>query len=156
VPRYEYTAGTSHSLPRRFALDVDYRLLRFRAADVHLLSPALSYYLAKPAWVTATFYNGWTRWRAGTASGSVNHSWVVQYYQQVAKPVTLHAGFARGSENFEVLSIDRLGVFEANTYLAGTEIRFTRAYSADLFCLYQTRSNREHETSFGVTFRIKQ
>ena len=155
VPRQEYTLGVSHALPRRFVLDTDYRLLRFRGADVHLLSPALSYYFAKPVWVTATFYNSWTSWRAGTAAGVVNQSWVAQFYQQVARPVVLHAGYARGSENFEVLSIDRLGLFEANTYLAGAEFRLTRAYAAELFSSYQTRSNRSHQTSFGVNFTAK-
>jgi len=84
------------------------------------------------------------------------HSWVGQYYRQVAKRVLLHAGYARGSENFQVLSIDRLGLFRANTYLVGTEFRLSRAYSAELFSSYQSRSNHQHQTSFGVNFTIRQ
>ncbi len=156
IPRQEYTGGFSRALPRRFVLDTDYRLLRFHAAEVHLLSPALSYYFTKPAWVTATFYQAWTEWRTGSSAGLVSHSWVGQYYRQVGRPVLLHAGFARGSENFQVLSIDRLGLFQANTYLVGTEFRLTRAYSAELFSSYQSRSNHQHQTSFGVNFTIRQ
>jgi YaiO family outer membrane protein len=156
IPRYEYTGGFSRALPRRFVLDTDYRMLRFRAADVHLLSPALTYYFAKPAWVTATFYQAWTNWRTAASEGLVSHSWVGQYNLQVAKPVVLHAGYARGSENFQVLSIDRLGLFQANTYLVGTELRLTHAYSAELFSSYQSRSNHQHQTSFGVNFTIRQ
>ena len=156
IPRQEYTGGVSHALPRRFALDMDYRLLRFRAADVHLLSPALTYYFSKPAWVTVTFYNAWTEWRTGSSSGLVTHAWVGQYYRHVAKAVELHGGYARGSENFQELSIDRLGLFRANTYLAGTELRLTRAYSVDLFCSYQSRDNHEHQTAFGANFTVRQ
>src|SRR2546422_7659883 len=106
IPRQEYTGGFSRALPRRFVLDTDYRMLRFRSADVHLLSPAVTYYFAKPAWVTATFYQAWTEWRTGSAAGLATHSWVGQYYRQVAKPAVLHAGYGRGNENFQVLSID--------------------------------------------------
>jgi YaiO family outer membrane protein len=156
IPRQEYTAGISRSLPRRFVLDADYRLLRFRAANVHLLSPALSYYFAKPAWVTATLYNSWTAWRTGTVAGRTNYSWLAQVYRQVARPVVLHAGYARGNESFEAISIDSLSVFQAKTYIAGADIRLSRAYSAELFCAYQTRSNRTHQTSFGVNFTVRQ
>jgi YaiO family outer membrane protein len=156
VPRQEYTGGVSHALPKRFAMDLDYRLLRFRAADVHLLSPAISYYLAKPAWVTATFYNNWTEWRTGTAAPLVSQAWAVQYYHQVARPVELHAGYARGSEAFELLTIDRLGIFQANTFLGGAGFRLSRAYSAELFGAYQLRSNSQHVTSFGVNFTVRQ
>ena len=55
-----------------------------------------------------------------------------------------------------MLSIDRLGLFRANTYLVGTEFRLTRAYSAELFSSYQNRSNHQHQTSFGVNFTIRQ
>jgi YaiO family outer membrane protein len=155
IPRQEYTGGVSHALPHRFALDMDYRLLRFRAADVHLLSPALTYYFAKPAWMTVTFYNAWTEWRASSAAGLMTHAWVGQYYRQVAKAVQLRAGYARGGENFQELSIDRLGLFQANTYLGGAEFRLTRAYSVELFSSYQSRSNHQHETSFGANFTVR-
>lgn len=156
VPRQEYAGGVSHALPHHLALDLDYQLMRFRAADVHLASPALTYYFTKPVWVTATYYNSWTEWRTGAAPGQVNHSWAGQYYQQVARPVVLHVGYARGSEAFEALTIDRLGIFQANTYLAGVELHITRAYSAEFFGSYQVRSNDQHQTSFGVNFTVKQ
>jgi YaiO family outer membrane protein len=156
VPRQEYTAGASHALPKHFALDLDYQLMRFRAADVHVASPVLTYYFTKPVWVSATYDNGWTEWRTGVTPGQMNHSWVGQFYEQVAKPLVLHVGFARGSEDFEALTVDRLGVFLADTYLAGAEFRITRGYSAELFCSYQTRSDHEHQTSFGVNFTAKQ
>jgi YaiO family outer membrane protein len=156
VPRQEYTAGVSHALPKHFALDLDYQLMRFRAADVHIASPVLTYYVTKPVWVSATYDNSWTEWRSGVTPGQISHSWVAQYYEQVAKPVVLHVGFARGSEDFEALTVDRLGVFQADNYLAGVEIKISRGYSADLFCSYQVRSDHEHQTSFGVNFTAKQ
>jgi len=156
IPRQEYTSGFSSTLPRRFVFDADYRLLRFRAANVHLLSPAVTYYFTKPAWVTATFYQAWTEWRTGSSAGFVSHSWVGQYYRQVGRAVVMHAGYARGSESFQVLSIDRLGLFQANTYLVGAEFRLTRAYSTEIFSSYQSRSNHQHQTSFGVNLTIRQ
>lgn len=155
VPRQEYTAGVSHALPKHFAFDLDYQLMRFRAADVHVASPVLTYYFTKPVWVSMTYDNGWTEWRDGAAPQAVNHSWLGQYYQQVAKPLVLHVGFARGGEDFETLTVDRLGVFLANTYLAGADFPISRGYSVELFCSYQTRSNDQHQTSFGVNFTAK-
>jgi YaiO family outer membrane protein len=155
VPRQEYTAGVSRSLPRRFAMDVDYQFLRFRAADVHLISPAISYYFAKPVWVTATAYGSSTAWRDGVQPRRANGSGLVQIYHQVAKPILIHAGYARGSESFQALSVDRLGVFGANTYLAGSEFRVTSAYSFELFYAYQSRSDRSHQTSFGLNVTVR-
>lgn len=151
LPRREYTAGFSRALPRRFVLDADYRYLGFRSARVHLLAPAVSYYFAKPFWIQATFYNSWT---TGTST-RVNQSWFLQYYQQIRKAVVLHAGYARGTETFTVFSIDRLGNFMANTYVAGADIRLSRAYTTGLFCAYQSRSNGLRETSAGVNLTVK-
>jgi YaiO family outer membrane protein len=155
VPRQEYTGGVSRSLPRRFAIDVDYQFLRFRAADVQLINPAISYYFAKPVWVTATAYGSSTAWREGVQPRRTNGSGLLQVYHQVARPIVLHAGYARGSESFQALSVDRLGVFGANTYLAGSEFRVTRAYSFELFYAYQRRSDRSHQTSFGLNVTVK-
>lgn len=156
VPRQEATAGLSHALPHRFTLDGDYRFLRFRSADIHLASATLSYYLAKSAWVTATLDNSWAVWRASPTPGRVDQSFLGQVYRQAGRRVVLHGGYARGTESFEALSIDRLSFFGANTYLAGSDFRLSRAYSAELFCLYQIRSNLTHQTSFGMNFTVRQ
>ena len=156
VPRQEATTGLSHALPRRFTLDGDYRFLRFRTADVHLASATVSYYLARPAWVTATFYNSWALWRASPTPGKVDQSFLGQVYRQAGRRMVLHGGYARGTESFVALSVDRLAFFGANTYLGGSDFRLSRAYSAELFCMYQTRSNLTHQTSFGVNFTVRQ
>ena len=156
IPRQEYTGGVSHALPKHFTLDLDYQLMRFHTADVHIVNPELTYYLTKPIWLTLAYYNSWTNWRTVTAGGPVNHSWVGQYYQQVAKPVVLHVGYARGSENFETLTIDRLGVFLADTYLAGADFHIAHRYAVEIFCSYQARADHQHQTSFGVNFAVKQ
>lgn len=156
VPRQEYAGGVSHALPKHFALDLDYRLMRFHAADVHMASPELTYYFTKPVWLILTYDNAWTDWRTIAAPGSVNHSWQGQYYEQVSKRLVLHAGFARGSEGFETLTIDRLGAFLADTYLAGADVKINHAYSAEFFGAYATRNDHQHEISFGVNFTVKQ
>jgi len=156
IPRQEYAGGVSHALPKHFTIDLDYRLMRFHAADVHMATPELSYYFTKPVWLTLEFDNAWTEWRTITAPGSVNHTWLGQYYQQVSRKLVLHTGFARGSENFETLTIDRLGAFLADTYLAGVDVKITHGYSAELFGAYAARDDHQHQISFGVNFTAKQ
>ena len=154
VPSQEYTAGFSRTLPRRFVFDTDYRYLGFRSAGVHVMAPAVSYYFAKPRWIQATLSNSWTS-LAAHPGVLANQGVLVQYYQQIAI-VRLHAGYARGTESFEALSIDRIGTFRANTYLAGGDFKISRAYSAGLFTAYQRRSNGRRETSFGVNFTVRE
>ena len=156
IPRQEYNGGVSHALPGHFTLDLDYQLMRFHEADVHVVNPELAYYFTKPVWLTLTYYNSWTAWRAFASPSSVNHSWVGQYYQQVARKLVMHAGYARGSENFETLTVDRLGAFLADTYLAGADIQVSRGYSVELFCSYQARADHQHQLTFGANFTVKQ
>ncbi len=156
IPRQEYAGGVSHALPKHFTLDLDYRLMRFHTADVHMASPELAYYFTKPVWLTLGFDNSWTEWRTFAAPQAVNHSWLGQYYQQISRKVVLHAGYARGNEDFETLTIDRLGAFLADTYLAGADLKITHAYSAELFGAYEARDDHQHQISFGVNFTVKQ
>jgi hypothetical protein len=105
--------------------------------------------------MTATAYVSSTVWRESLQPRRGNGSGLVQVYHQVAKPILLHAGYARGSESFQALSVDHLGVFGANTFLAGSEFRATSAYSFELFYAYQRRSDRSHQSSFGLNVTVK-
>ena len=156
IPRQEYAGGASHALPKHLTIDLDYRMMRFHTADVQIASPELTYYFTKPVWLTLTYDNAWTAWRTTAAPGAVNHSWLGQYYQQVSKKVVLHTGYARGSENFETLTVDRLGVFLADTYLAGADIRIAHGYSVELLGSYQARADHQHQITFGANFTVKQ
>ena len=61
IPRQEYSGGVSHALPKHFTLDLDYQMMRFHAADVHVASPELTYYFTKPVWMTLTYDNALDR-----------------------------------------------------------------------------------------------
>jgi len=156
VPRQEYSGGLSHALPKHFTIDLDYQMMRFHTADVHMVSPELTYYCSKPVWLTLTYDNAWTLWRTSSTPRVVNHSWLGQYFQQVSRRLVLHGGYARGSESFDTLTIDRLGAFLADTYLAGADVKIAHGYTAELFSAYQTRTDHQHELSFGVNFTVKQ
>jgi len=156
IPRQEYSGGVSHALPKHFTIDLDYQMMRFHAADVNIASPELTYYFTKPVWMTLTYDNAWTSWRTFAAPVSVNHSWLGQYYEQVSRRLVLHAGYARGSETFDTLTIDRLGAFLADTYLAGADVKMAHGYTAEFFGAYQARTDHQHEISFGVNFTVKQ
>lgn len=153
VPRHEYTAGFARALKRPWVLDGDYRYLRFRDAEVHLAAPAISYYFAKPSWAQVTLFNSWTS--TNKQDSEAHQSWMAQYFHQIAKPIVLHAGYARGTESFDALSIDRLGAFQANTYFGGAEIRVPPAYPTRWFCAYQVRSNNSRQASVGVNLTLR-
>ena len=154
VPRREYTAGFGRALKRPWVLDGDYRYLRFRDAEVHLAAPAISYYFAKPSWAQVTLFTSWTR-ETNKQDSDAHQSWMAQYFHQIAKPIVLHAGYARGTESFDALSIDRLGAFKANTYFGGAEIRIPPGYPTKWFCAYQVRSNNSRQASLGVNLTLR-
>lgn len=156
LPEQDYTGGFSRSLPRAVVLGADYRYLRFATARVHVLSPSFEYYLKEPLWLRAAYYRSWTAFRSIASPDSANNSFLVQYNQQATKWLVAHLGYARGNESFLDLSVDRLGKFQANTYIAGLEFKLSPRFSLGPSYAYQRRLGGAQQKSFGISLTIRE
>lgn len=156
LPEQDYTAGFSRSFLQAAVLGADYRYLRFVTARVNVLSPSFEYYLKKPVWLRAAYYRSWTAFRSITSLDSANNSFLVQYNQQATKWLVAHLGYARGNESFLNLSIDRLGKFQANTYIAGLEFKLSPTLSLGPSYEYQRRLDGAQQKSFGISLTIRE
>ena len=152
----DYTARFTWALPRGMVVGADYRYLRFETDQAHVLVPSLEYYFVeRPAWVRAAFYKSWTEFQPSGVVDS-NASFLLHYYEQITQPMLVNVGFAHGSESFSALSVDRLGQFVANTFLAGVDFKLTPAYSVGLHYSYQGRSDGNSQNTFGIGLTIRE
>lgn len=153
IPRQDYTVGVSQGLPGGLALGVDYRYLHFSTANVHILNPSIEYYLRRPIWLAARFYQNWTDFKAGGATS--DQSFLLEYSQQVAEPLTIHLGYARGNESFSSFTADRLGQFTANTVYWRGELAVSQGLSLGMFYSYQLRSSGAELNSLGLSVTLR-
>jgi Tfp pilus assembly protein PilF len=118
------------------------RYFDFFGANVVMVSPA----------VTMTPSNAWTlgfRY-AMTSTNTTNtiastrvrdHTVQLRAAHEIRSRVWLHGAYARGVENFENFSSDRIGAFHANTGTAAVEVRLPTLTSIVGSYDYQRRAN---------------
>jgi YaiO family outer membrane protein len=156
VARRDLSGGLSRSWTNGFVLNADYRRLDFADAHVNVATPGVEYYVAhRPVRLSASLSESRTRFTAGGRPTAANHSFMIQYHQQVAAPAALRVGYARGNESFAALSIDQIGTFRANTVLGGFDIRLTPASSLSASYTFQQRSNGATQQTVGLGVSVR-
>lgn len=155
LARNEFSGGVSRALPRGLSAGVDYRLLRFAEARVNAISPSLEYYFRQPIWLQVVLNRTWTSFRQTPGLDAADFSFVAQYHQQVTSFARIRAGYARGNESYAGVSIDRLGRFEANTWIAGGDFKLSPSFSVGPFCAFQYRSNDRRQQTFGFNLTVR-
>ena len=156
IARRDYSGGASRSWPNGLVVNGDYRRLVVADAHVDVASPGLEYYFAnRPVWVQAAVAESWTRVAGTGQPRAANRSFLFRYHQQVAAPVVIHLGYARGNESFAALTIDQIGVFRANTLTSGGDIRLSIRCSLGLSYAFQQRSNGAAERTFAVAVSVR-
>ena len=98
-----------------------YRFFDFPGAQVSVISPGVTWWPTDRTWVAARYYLSLTDFSALTRVQK-DHSVGFRAAYQVARRVWLNAGYARGTENFDTLSPDRIGAFRANTASGGVRL----------------------------------
>jgi YaiO family outer membrane protein len=159
VPRQEYSVGASRNVSPRVVLGADYRYSRLSAAQIHTLAPTLEYYFKDASWLQATYYRSWTSFKNSAQPRVGDNSFAVRYNRQISAPVLLYIGYGRGRESFQTFltpSIDRIGSFDAETYLAGVKWQFARHYWLNLYGVRQKRSTGIAETTTGISLSTRQ
>jgi hypothetical protein len=137
----------------------DYRYSRLSTANIHTLAPTLEYYLRDNSWLQATYYRSWTSFNNSGQSRVSDDSFAVRYNRQVSEPVLLYVGYGRGRESFQTFltpSIDRIGSFNAETYLLGAKWQFSKHYWLNLYGVRQKRSTGIAETTTGISLSTRQ
>jgi YaiO family outer membrane protein len=125
------------------------RYLNFAGARVWIVAPSISVDLSDYVTIAARYYRSESEFlpsgqRAGNHSGAVMGRW------QAAPRLSLSAAYARGNESFDILSIDRLGRFRADTVAGGVRIDLRSLMSVGLGVEHQWRSGDRRLTRVTV------
>jgi Tfp pilus assembly protein PilF len=95
------------------------RYFDFFGANVFMLSPAVTVE-ATPRWTFGLRY-ALTTTETSTTTSVNGHTIDVRAAHEIARRVWARAGYVRGVENFDNLSVDRIGDFKAHTANVGVQ-----------------------------------
>ena len=129
---YEYHAA-------RWLLDV--RHVDFTGARALVVSPAVSWRASDRFGLTLRYAATHSVSNAFASAAENGHSAHVRGEYRLRNRVWLHAGYAAGVEDFENVSIDRIGDFRANTVSSGVRV--------DLPTLTTILAGYEHQRRSG-------
>jgi hypothetical protein len=115
------------------------RFLDFAGARVWIIAPSISVDLTDNVALAVRYYRSESEFlpsgqRAGNDSGALIGRW------QAARRLSLSAAYARGNESFDILSVDRLGRFRADTVAGGVRVDLRSLTSLGLGVEHQWRS----------------
>ncbi len=125
------------------------RYLDFAGARVWILAPSISVDLTDNVAVAARYYRSESEFlpvgqRAANDSGAIMARW------QAARRLSLSGAYARGNESFDILSVDRLGRFRADTVAGGLRIDLRSLTSLGLGVEHQWRTGDRQLTRITV------
>ena len=98
------------------------RYFDFTGARMTVVSPAVAWVPEGRLSVSLRYAAAWTDEARTLASVKAGHSAHVRAAYRLSPRVSAQAGYARGVEDFENFSIDRIGNFRANTLSGGLRI----------------------------------
>jgi YaiO family outer membrane protein len=115
------------------------RYLDFAGARVWIVAPAISIDLNDVVTLAGRYYRSESEFRpfgrrAGNDSGAIIGRW------QAARRLSLSAAYARGNESFDIVSVDRLGRFRADTVAGGARVDLRSLTSLGIGVEHQWRS----------------
>jgi YaiO family outer membrane protein len=129
------------------------RFFDFEGARVTTLSPALTFWPTERLSVGMRYALSVTD-TSMLPTTSMGHSTQVNGSYQVFPRVWLDLGFARGVEDFDYFSIDRIGAFQANTGSAG--VRVDLPWLTSLVGTYERQQRNDDTTMQRIRFGITQ
>jgi YaiO family outer membrane protein len=97
------------------------RYLDFAGARVWIVAPSIAVDVTDNVALGLRYYYSRSRFLPSQQAAG-NHSAAVTGRWQAARRVSLSAAYARGNESFDILSVDRLGRFRADTIAGGVRL----------------------------------
>ena len=153
LPRTDAYGGIGYTRGRA-TWTFDLRFAEFQQADVQIGGAGLKLALPKQTAAWVDYYRFSTDYEF--ALSDIVHSWVLGVSGHPKRDWLLGAEYTRGPDQLDLLTIDRLGEFEANTYSAFTEFLLTPMVSAHGRYDYQDRpeGSRMHRATGRLIFRF--
>ncbi len=128
----------------------DLRFAEFENVDVQIGGAGLRMALPGESHAWVKYYRFATDYERGLSD--IVQSWVLGASGRPSPNWLLGAEYTRGPDQLEMLTIDRLGPFETNTYSAFAEVLLTPMFSAHARYDYQNRP--EDVTVHRATLRL--
>ena len=138
IARADTIAEIEH-VQGRFESALGLRSMTFAAADVWIVAPAGTLWLSDRTAVSLRYYRSSTTFDGRSAV--VNHSGAIRLRFNVHPRIWLDTAYSRGFESFEQLSVDRLGLFRADTLSGGVLYHLPGLQSLSTTVEYQRRSD---------------
>ena len=132
----------------------DLRFAEFQDADVQIGGAGLELTLPGPTEAWVKYYRFSTDYEAGPSD--VVHSWVLGVSGRPDPRWLIGVEYTHGPDHLEMLTVDRLGAFDANTYSVFTDVLLTPMFSAEARYDYQDRPEgvRVHRAGLRVIHRF--
>jgi YaiO family outer membrane protein len=154
LPRVDVNGEISHTEgPSHWV--AGYRFFDFGGANASVISPGVTIWPTERFSIGARYFLTVTDF--ATLSGTQNdHSGTVRGAYQLKPRINVSAAYARGTENFDTLSPDRLGSFAANTVSGGVRFDFPSLTSLNGVYEHQWRPQdiRMHRLSISLLQRF--
>ena len=129
------------------------RRMRFASAQVWVTSPGLTIWATERLAVGARYYLAFTAFENAVRIAH-SHSAALRVSYQVWPRLWVTGGYARGIENFETLTLDRIGEFRADTGSAGVRLDLPSLTSA--YAVYDQQRRPGGATMHRVTLSLVQ
>jgi YaiO family outer membrane protein len=129
------------------------RRMRFASAHVWVMSPGLSISATERLAVGARYYLAFTAFQNALRTAR-SHSAALRVSYQLWPRLWVNGGYARGIENFETVTLDRIGEFRADTGSAGVRLDLPSLTSA--YAVYDQQRRPGGATMHRVTLSLVQ
>lgn len=127
MPEGDYLGAIDYTY-RSTGLTGSFRYFDFTGARVWVVSPAARWWVTDRLAAGLTYALTLTE-TAITSGTDAGHSAMLRGEYLLTRRYTIEAGYARGVENFENYSIDRIGDFKANTATIGVRVQLPNLMS---------------------------
>ena len=129
------------------------RYLDFAGARVWVVAPSIAVDVTDNVAVAVRYYYSHSRFLTSEQTAG-NHSAAFMGRWQAARRVSLSAAYARGNESFDILSVDRLGRFRADTLAGGVRLDLKSLLTLGVGVEHQWRTGDRQLTR--ITFDVVQ
>jgi tetratricopeptide (TPR) repeat protein len=153
LPKTDGYGGISYRRGRA-TWSFDLRFAEFEFADVQIGGAGLQLALPRRTDTWVRYYRFSTDYES--QSSDIVHSWVLGVSGHPAPRWTIGAEYTRGPDHLEMLTIDRLGAFESNTYSTFVELLVRPMLSVHARYDYQDRPSevRVHRAGLQLIRRF--
>jgi YaiO family outer membrane protein len=118
VAKLDWSVGISHKVHRGVVLGADYRHIAFRSLKVDAAIADVDYYFEKPIWIQ-------TSYSADRTSTDLTPSILLRVNSRLRKNMTVSAGYAHGTEVFQLALPTQFGTFSQDSYIGGINLDLT-------------------------------